>query len=205
MEHQKQAQGSRLRAQGRKLAMAVWSLALGLGLYLYLFRPNTIKAVLATLDGAPLWALGGAYLALGCVRGFTLVPATYLVLAGMLVLAPVPLYGLTIAGIIVSSTAVYYFAEAMRFDQFFERRYARQVTQLRALLQRRELPIVILWSFFPLAPTDVVCYVCGALRVDLKKCLLGVVIGEGAICAIYIFLGAQLGSLLRALLGLIQG
>jgi uncharacterized membrane protein YdjX (TVP38/TMEM64 family) len=109
----------------------------------------------------------------------------------MLVLPPVPLYLITIAGIIVSSTAVYYFAGVMRLNQFFERRYAKQVAQLRALLQRRELPIVIAWSFFPLAPTDVVCYVCGALNVDLKKCLLGVVIGEGAICAIYIFMGAQ--------------
>ena len=58
-------------------------------------------------------------------------------------------------------------------------------------------PIVILWSFFPLAPTDLVCYVCGALKVDLKKCLLGVVIGEGAICAIYIFMGTQLASVWR--------
>ena len=62
-------------------------------------------------------------------------------------------------------------------------------------MTRRELPIVIAWSFFPIAPTDLVCYVCGALKVDLKKCLLGVTIGEGAICAIYIFLGGQRAGL----------
>jgi uncharacterized membrane protein YdjX (TVP38/TMEM64 family) len=65
------------------------------------------------------------------------------------------------------------------------------VERLRKLLLRRELPIVIAWSFFPLAPTDLVCYVCGALKVDLKKCLMGVALGEGAICAIYIFIGDQ--------------
>jgi uncharacterized membrane protein YdjX (TVP38/TMEM64 family) len=184
----------------RNAALAAWSLALGLGLYFYLFRPDAIRSALTALEGAPVWLLGGVYLALGCVRGFTLVPATYLVLAGMLVLPPAPLYALTLAGIIVSSAAVYYFAEAMRLDQFFERRHAAQVARLRALLQRRELPIVILWSFFPLAPTDVVCYVCGALRIDLKKCLLGVVIGEGTICAIYIFMGPHFGSILRAIL-----
>ena len=75
-----------------------------------------------------------AYLALGCLRGFTLIPATYLVVAGMLVLPPLPLFVLTVAGIIVSSTAVYYFAEAMRFDRFFERRYAPQVARLRELI-----------------------------------------------------------------------
>jgi uncharacterized membrane protein YdjX (TVP38/TMEM64 family) len=73
------------------------------------------------------------------------------------------------------------------------------VSRLRALLRRRELPIVIAWSFFPLAPTDLVCYVCGALKVDLKKCLLGVVIGEGAICGIYIFMGPRLGSVIRGM------
>ncbi len=181
----------------RRLGLVVWVFALAIGLSLYLFRPEWVRTSLDALRGAPLWGVAAVYLALGCIRGFTLVPATYLVLAGMLVLPPVPLYVLTIAGIVVSSAAVYYFAEAMRFDAFFERRYARQVSQLRGLLRRRELPIVILWSFFPLAPTDVVCYVCGALKVDLKKCLLGVVIGEGTICAIYIFMGGQLGSLWR--------
>ena len=184
----------------RRAALTAWALALGLGLSVYLFRPDAIREALTRLSGLPVWWLGAVYLALGCVRGFTLVPATYLVLAGMLVLPPVPLYALTIAGIIVSSAAVYYFAEAMRFDLLFERRYAAQVSRLRALLRRRELPIVIAWSFFPLAPTDVVCYVCGALNVDLKKCLLGVVVGEGAICAIYIFMGPHFGSIIRALL-----
>jgi uncharacterized membrane protein YdjX (TVP38/TMEM64 family) len=178
----------------------MWALILTLGLSLYLFRQDWLGRELSRLDGASFWWLCGVYLALGCVRGFTLVPATYLVLAGMLVLPAGPLFLLTIAGIVVSSAAVYFFAELMRFDQFFERRYSRQVAQLRALLQRHELPIVIAWSFFPLAPTDVVCYVCGALKVDLKKCLLGVAIGEGAICALYIFLGTRfLGFFLHRL------
>lgn len=86
---------------------------------------------------------------------------------------------------------VYSFAEAVRFDRFFERRYGPQIARLRALLARRELPIVILWSFFPLAPTDLVCYVCGTLKVDIRKCLLGVTVGEGAICAIYIALAGE--------------
>jgi uncharacterized membrane protein YdjX (TVP38/TMEM64 family) len=34
-----------------------------------------------------------------------------------------------------------------------------------------------------------ICYACGVLEVDFRKCVLGVGIGEGLICAIYIFLG----------------
>jgi hypothetical protein len=40
----------------------------------------------------------------------------------------------------------------MQLDAFFERRYAPQVARLRALMTRRELPIVVAWSFFPIAP-----------------------------------------------------
>jgi uncharacterized membrane protein YdjX (TVP38/TMEM64 family) len=185
---------------GRALTLTMWLIALAAGADLCLIQPRALRETLDAVAGLSPWGLYGIYLALGCVRGFTLVPATYLVLAGMLVLPAIPLYLLTIAGIVVSSAAVYFFAEAMRFDEFFERRYAPRMIRLRALLQRRELPIVIAWSFFPLAPTDAVCYVCGALKVDLKKCLLGVVIGEGAICAVYIFMGGHFGSIIRALL-----
>ena len=177
--------------------LILWLALLGTALFTYVFHRDALSNLFLELSGSPpVWAYV-AYLALGCLRGFTLIPATYLVVAGMFVLPPVPLYVLTLAGIVVSSAAVYYFAEAMRFDQFFARRYGPQVARLRALMTRRELPIVIAWSFFPIAPTDLVCYVCGALRVDLKKCLLGVTIGEGAICAVYIFLGGQALSWLR--------
>jgi uncharacterized membrane protein YdjX (TVP38/TMEM64 family) len=181
----------------RKTVFVIWVVLLAAALYVYAFHRDALGRALLQLSASPpAWAYA-AYLALGCVRGFTLIPATYLVLAGMLVLPPLPLYALTVAGIVVSSAAVYYFAEAMAFDRFFERRHAAQVARLRALLARRELLIVMAWSFFPIAPTDLVCYVCGALRVDIKKCLLGVTVGEGAICAIYIFLGGHALSWLR--------
>jgi uncharacterized membrane protein YdjX (TVP38/TMEM64 family) len=181
----------------RAIVFSLWILILTTALYFYFFQRDALERLIQSWSRSPPGWMYPAYLALGCIRGFTLVPATYLVVAGMLVLPPVPLYGLTVAGIVVSSAAVYYFAEAMRFDRFFEQRYPAQVARLRGLLARRELPIVIVWSFFPLAPTDVVCYVCGALKVDLRKCLLGVTIGEGTICAIYIFLGAQALSWVR--------
>ena len=181
----------------RAIFLTLWLVVLAIALCTYVFQRNALERLFLELSASPPSWVYAVYLGLGCLRGFTLVPTTYLVVAGMLVLPPLPLYVLTVAGIVVSSTAVYYFAEAMQFDRFFERRYAPQVARLRALMRRRELPIVIAWSFFPIAPTDLVCYVCGALKVDLKKCLLGVTIGEGAICAIYIFLGGQALAWLR--------
>jgi len=181
----------------RKTVLVLWLALVTSALYIYGFHREALQELLLDISASPPAWVYVVYLALGCVRGFTLIPATYLVVAGMLVLPPLPLYALTVAGIIVSSAAVYYFAEAMRFDRFFDRRYGPQVARLRGLMTRRELPIVIAWSFFPIAPTDLVCYVCGALKVDLKKCLLGVTIGEGAICAVYVFLGGRALAWLR--------
>lgn len=185
------------KMEHRKIILILWVALLTSALYIYGFQRDALQQLLLHVSASPpAWAYV-VYLALGCIRGFTLIPATYLVIAGMLVLPPLPLFVLTVAGIIVSSAAVYYFAEAMQFDRFFERRYGPQVARLRALMLHRELPIVMAWSFFPIAPTDLVCYVCGALKVDLKKCLLGVTVGEGAICAIYIFLGGHALSWVR--------
>jgi uncharacterized membrane protein YdjX (TVP38/TMEM64 family) len=181
----------------RKVVFLIWLALLASALYRYGFHRDALQTLLLEVSASPPAWVYLVYLALGCIRGFTLVPATYLVVPGMLVLPPLPLYALTVVGIIVSSAAVYYFAEAMQFHRFFERRYGPQVARLRALMRHRELPIVVAWSFFPLVPTDLICYVCGALKVDLKKCLLGVTIGEGAICAIYIFLGGRALGWLR--------
>ena len=183
-----------LPMNGRSLLVLLWLTAVGIAGYIYFFHHDALQRALGSLAEEPSWSRYSAYLALGCLRGFTLIPVTYLVVAGMLVLPALPLYLLTLAGIVVSSASVYYFAERLRLGAYFEQRYAPQVRGLRAALVRRELPIVIAWSFLPIAPTDLICYVCGALKVDLKKCLLGVTLGEGAICAIYIAIGTEMLS-----------
>ena len=166
-------------------------------LFAYFFHREAVAGLLLRVSAAPpAWAYL-SYLAIGCVRGFTLVPATYVLLLGMLILPPIPLFLLTLVGIVVSSAAVYYFAERLQLGRYFERHYAPQVARLRALLARHELPIIVAWSFLPIAPTDVVCYVCGAPAAGPEEMPAGVALGEGAICAIYVFLGAQAIAWLR--------
>ena len=47
-------------------------------------------------------------------------------------------------------------------------------------------------SFMLFLPTDLICYVCGSLRIHYAKFIIGVVIGEGAVYAIYIWIGTWL-------------
>src|SRR5688572_22722251 len=177
-------------ARHRWLLVTIWfALAAG-ALYLYFFQRDAIQRELNSAFSTSMFVAGAIYLALGAVRAFTLIPSTYLVVAALPFMPPWPLLVLTLAGILISSAIIYWFAESLKLEELFERgKHKAHVDKLRALLQRHELPVIIGWSFFPLAPTDLICYVCGVLKVNFPKFLLGVIIGEGAICALYIFAG----------------
>ena len=176
---------SRLRRAG----LVLWITVVATAGYTFFFRPELIDAQLRGAFSASLGVASTAYLLLGAVRAFTLLPSTTLVLAAVPFFRPWPLLGLTLVGILVYSTSIYFFAESLHLDELVARRHPQRVARLKAALENYELPVIIGWSFFPLAPTDLIVYVCGVLRVDVKTCLLGVLIGEGAICAIYIFGG----------------
>ena len=176
----------------RALLATVWLLTVAIAVYLFVFHRAAIQEQLASLMGTSALVGGLIYLLLGCIRGFTLIPSTSLVLLAVAFFPPVPLFVLTLAGILVSSACIYYFAEALHLDEILQRKHAVRLDRLRDLLARHELPIIIGWSFFPLVPTDLICYLCGVLRVNLAKCLIGVGIGEGAICGLYIFAGDHL-------------
>jgi uncharacterized membrane protein YdjX (TVP38/TMEM64 family) len=176
----------------RRFLIAGWLALVAVAVWLAFFHRDLVQGQIRGVLGGSALVASLIYLTLGAVRGFTLIPSTYLVVAAVAFFPPLPLFGLTLIGIAISSTCIYQFSAVMRLDEVFERRHAHRVAQLRAALQRYELPIIVGWSFFPLVPTDLIVYVCGTLRVDFKKCLLGVCLGEGAICAIYIFLGDYL-------------
>jgi len=181
----------------RRTVVVLWLGIVAAGLYLFVFHRAAVEGRLHEAFSAPVLVAYALYLILGAARGFTLLPATTLVVAALPFFRPWPLLGLTLLGILISSTSIYFFAEALHVDELIARRYDRRIARLKAALARHELPIIVGWSFFPLLPTDAIVYVCGTLRVGALKCLAGVMIGEGAICAVYIFGG---GALLRGLL-----
>lgn len=180
----------------RRLLTAIWIAGASVALYLYFFHRDEVEDALAGATQASLIAGGLLYLLFGCLRAFTLIPVTSLVLLGIVFFPPLPLFALTLAGILVSSASVYYFAEAMHVDEVLRRKHAHQLDRVQRLLQHYGFPIIVGWAFFPLLPTDLICYVSGVVRVRITTVLGGVAIGEGAVCAIYIFLG---DSLLRSL------
>ena len=185
-----------------RVRLALWLLFVAAFVLLYWSRAGTWGSELRDVAASSLLLGYAVYVALGCVRGFTLIPAANLVLLAIPIFPPLPLLVLTLVGILVSSASIYAFAGSLHLAEYFETKHAAAVARVRAALARNPTTIVMVWSFFPLAPTDLICYVCGAMRISFRRFMLGVLVGEGAICALYIFAGRGLWDYGRELVGL---
>jgi uncharacterized membrane protein YdjX (TVP38/TMEM64 family) len=173
------------------MLVGVWLLVVGAALFVVLFHRDQIASGIQNATTVSMVAGGVVYVLLGSMRGLTLMPATTLLVMGLPFFQPLVLLTLTLLGILISSSSIYWFSEALHVEELLAVNHRQRLAQLEVALRRYELPVIIGWSFFPLLPTDLICYACGVLRIDFKKCLVGVAIGEGLICALYIFLGDQ--------------
>lgn len=169
----------------------VWIGMIAISLLLYFLNPDTFTPEnIRTFFSANLFAGLGMYLLLTSMRAFTLIPMTPLLVAGIVVFPAWPLFWVNLGGIVISSAIIYYLAGYLGFDRFFRRHYPKQIDKLTNLLRNREFPIIVGWSFMMVLPTDLLVYVCSILRVSAFKTLLGVAIGEGLVCGLYIYSGA---------------
>jgi uncharacterized membrane protein YdjX (TVP38/TMEM64 family) len=177
-------------ATGKSVGIYAWLFVIAGCLLLYFLYPDAFSPErVQRFFSDNLYTGLAIYFLLSCVRGFTLIPLTPLLVAGILVFPPWPLFIVNLAGIWVSSAIIYYLARYLDFDRFFSAHYPKQIDKLTQLLRDREFPVILLWSFVPVTPTDLIVYVCSTLRVSAFKSLLGVTIGEAIICALYIFGG----------------
>jgi uncharacterized membrane protein YdjX (TVP38/TMEM64 family) len=172
--------------------LAMWLAIVVAALYLYSFERDLVEAQLRNALSTSTFIGATVYILLGSLRALTLVPATFLVVIAMPFFPAWLLFLITLPIIGISSGIIYRFAEFLHMDEDFERKYPKQIRTLTGLLQRHQLPIIIGWSFFLLLPTDLLCYVCGTLRVNFTKFIVGVLIGEGTVYGIYIYLGDRI-------------
>lgn len=170
----------------------IWLLIILASFYVYFFQKDLILTIIDKFRLLPAFWLYSIYLIVGCLRGFTLIPVTYLILLGLIFLPALPSFILTMIGVMVSSACIYYFSDYLNLGNYFKNKHPEAIEKLKSVLSKNELPIVISWGFLPFLPTDLLCYVCGTLEINIKKFLIGLFIGEGVACAIYIFFGKDL-------------
>lgn len=182
--------------QTRSVILSVWVLTILalFGIFLFYpehFAPQRIAERLREYEAAALWI----FLGLSMVRGFTLLPSTPLIIAGTLQFPHLPWLVLliSIVGIVVSSGMIYWLSDALGISNYFESKMPRHVDKIRSRLEHPAgLLFVVLWGFFPLVPTDAVCYVAGSIRMNFTRFIIAIVLGEFVLCSIYIFSGRYL-------------
>ena len=159
------------------------------------FTPENIAAFLRHYQ-AEIWLF---YLGMSVIRGFTLLPSTPLVLAGTILFPdnPIAVLAVSILGIVISSSLIYYCSGFLGFRDYFEKRRSDLARKIRTRLEHPAgIFFVALWAFTPVVPTDAVCYVAGTIRMTFSKFILALVAGELILCSIYVFLGGSLWRLL---------
>jgi uncharacterized membrane protein YdjX (TVP38/TMEM64 family) len=183
-----------------RLRLGIWAIFVAAFAFLYYRASSLWSAELTHVAAASAWLAYAIYVVLGAVRGFALIPVTSVVVLAIPLFPPVPLFLLTIFGIAISSASIYAFAGSVGLGEYFERKHARQTQKLRTALQRYPTAIVAGWSFLLVMPTDLICYICGAMKISFRRFMLGVLIGESAIVGLYIFAGSTLLDLGKQLI-----
>lgn len=122
-------------------------------------------------------------------------PSTPFVIAGALLFPDNLLLVLFISmtGIMLSATALYYFSDILGFSEYLEKRYPNKVKKWENKLQSSKATFLVLgWSFFPLVPTDIICYAAGIVKMPYKYMFIGVFFGELILTSFYIYSGTTL-------------
>jgi uncharacterized membrane protein YdjX (TVP38/TMEM64 family) len=182
-------------------ALVIWLVATLSALSCYIFFPEwfTAEAIRAFLDGSQGMMLI-LYLLISLARGVFLIPSTPFVLAGAMLFPDMrgTVFLISMAGVLGGASYIYFFTEFLGLDDFFQRKFAKRFEQAHRGMDKYGIWIVILWSFFPVVPTDLISYTAGVTRMPYWKFALGVVIGEIPLVAIYVFTGMALGDWLFA-------
>jgi uncharacterized membrane protein YdjX (TVP38/TMEM64 family) len=168
----------------------LWISLISICIIVYIINPSffsneTIAAFVSDF-GRYAW---GTYFLIHLLRGFTLLPSTPLVFAGVILFPDNLIWVLVISlvGILCSSLLIYYFSDKLGFAKIFKKKKDKLTIIEQKLSGKNGFYYILFWSFLPIVPTDIICYVSGALRIKLPVFVSSLLLGELVLCCAYIF------------------
>jgi uncharacterized membrane protein YdjX (TVP38/TMEM64 family) len=177
----------------KKIIIYAWLLLLLSVLVAYLYFPKIVNLenILSMISGNYLVAIL-VFTFFVFLRGFTLISPLIVAMVSLLFFPPLEVFLINTLGIVVSSFLIYKVSDYLGFDDYFENNHKDKVEKIRKSLEKKELPIMVGWSFFPFFPTDVLVYVAASLKISMLRSLLGIFIGTALINFISIYLAGRL-------------
>jgi uncharacterized membrane protein YdjX (TVP38/TMEM64 family) len=180
----------------------IWTALVMGALALWIARPDlfTGESLAGFIARMGAWSFAG-YVVVSLFRGVLLLPSTPVVFAGG-ILFPGLLWMVllvSMVGIVFSATLLYRFPGYGGYDQWLETRHPERLAQLRVhLIKPRAQLLVALWAFFPVVPTDLICYAAGLVRMPFQRMIIAIVIGELPLVTAYLLLGTRVAAVLAA-------
>lgn len=160
----------------------LWILLFVVGLIFLMIYPeklslSALQAWVQRFEGQ-MWTV---YIAISFARGIFLLPSTIFILLGaalfpqQLLLVAI----ISLVAILSSATFLYYLSEAMGLATYLEKKYPQHIDKVKHHLNRPTgLIWMVAWSFFPLVPTDLMCYIARLVGVKYRWMILAVFLGE---------------------------
>ena len=185
--------------QFKKYLRWTWIVLILIAVTLFLIYPNSFTAdSLKTIlnDNSSLILL--AFIVLSCIRALFFLPSTLFVLMGTVLYPDEPVFVLIVSmiGILIGASLVYKAASILTPEQLFRGKNLTRMEGVRSKMEKYGFSIVLLWSFFPAVPTDLICYVAGTIKMSFWKFILAVFLGEIILVSIYIWSGKSIIELL---------
>lgn len=136
------------------------------------------------------------YIFASFIRWLLLLPSLPLVVVWILFFPDNPhlVFLISMLGIIFSGILIYKFSDIMWFDEMFEK-HATNI-KIKQAIDTYWFFAVMIWSFVPVVPTDLICYVAGTVRMKFWKFVLALSIGEGLIVGAIVYGGIGIITML---------
>lgn len=168
---------------------------LGLGYYVLnidSFTPEKISSFLKDNETSFLWV----YLFISLVRGIFLIPSTPFVFAGIILFPEQPLlvFLISLLGVSFSASFIYFFAQYLEFDHLISKKEKR-LYNIKTKINQYGFWIVLVWSFFPIVPTDLICYIASITKMSYWKFISALFIGESLLIALYVWFGDYISGM----------
>ncbi len=77
-------------------------------------------------------------------------------------------------GIVFSGILIYLFSDLMGFDEIFAKQ--KENIKIKHAIEKYGFYAIMLWSFIPVVPTDLICYVAGTVRYSFWRFVLALMI-----------------------------
>ncbi len=182
----------------RKYVIRFWIVILAIFGISLLLHPEMLdpKHLASAMQELGIWGLilyGTFFL----FRGLLLVPSTPLILVGMILFPGLPhtVFLISMTGILISAYIIYQFSDILGLDDYFAKNVKNE--SIKKAIEKYGFYAVTFWSFFLVLPTDLICYIAGAVRMNIYKFLLAVALWEGFVIGIFIYGGGHVLDFLR--------